>query len=146
MDETIEQQALDSLMQIIEFYHKCLFIAEREAITGIQEAKLRLLLQLYTAPMTSMSALGRMLYISKPYMTVLVDALIAEELVERHDDPLDRRIIRICITPKGVEKLESVKALIRDQIHNEISSLQEHDLKKLHTTGEEFMKIVSKIP
>jgi DNA-binding MarR family transcriptional regulator len=146
MDETIEQQALDSLMQIIEFYHKCLFIAEREEITGIQEAKLRLLLQLYTAPMTSMSALGRMLYISKPYMTVLVDALITERLVERHDDPLDRRIIRISITPEGVEKLESVKALIRDQIHTKISSLQEHDLKKLHATGGEFMKIVSKIP
>ena len=146
MDETIEDQVLDCLMKMIEFYHKALFMAEREEITGIQEAKFRVLLQLYTAPMLSMSTLGKMLYISKPHMTTLVDALFSERLVERHYDPNDRRVINISLTPKGMERLESVQFLIRQQIQKVIGNLHESDLKNLHSSGKKFIEIVSKIP
>ena len=146
MEETIEDQALDCLMEILEFYHKALFMAEREVITGNKEAKFRLLLQLYPAPTLTMTALGRLLYISKPYMTRLVDAMSAEGLVERRYDPNARRVINIIITPKGKGELESVKLQIRKHLQKVIANLHEYDLKNLHSSGEQFIEIVSKIP
>ena len=146
MDKTVETQALDCLMQMLEFYHNILFMAEREAVSGIQEAKLRVLLKLCTRDKLSMSTLGKLLYISKPHMTTLVDALISEGYVERHYDPDDRRVINISITPEGKKRLHSLKEQIRLQIQKRIEILHDTDLKALHQSGEQFLEIVSKIP
>jgi DNA-binding MarR family transcriptional regulator len=143
--QTIEERALDCLMGIMEFYHKTLFMAERKEITGIQEAKLRLLIWLCTEPMLSMSTLGRLLYTSKSHITTLVDALINEGLVKRHYDPNDRRVINISITQEGIEKLEMAKFQIRSHIQKVISNLHENDLKVLHASGEKFIEIISKV-
>ena len=145
MDTKVESEAVDCLMEIIELYHNVLFVAEKRTNTGIQEIKLRLLIQLYSAPMISMSRLGKLLYISKPHMTTLVDSLVIEGLVERHNDPSDRRVINISITEQGKEQLEQFKEHMRKQIQNRISCLPERELKSLCRSGEKFIEIVSKV-
>ena len=145
MDKAIEDQALDFLMHMMEFYHEKLFKAESAGLTGIREAQFRLLLQLYAVRMLSMSSLGKILYISKPYMTNLVDSLIKEGLVERHSDLYDRRVINISITKKGQETIESIKKQIRNQMKNLLSNLQESDLETLCLSGEKLIGVVSKI-
>lgn len=118
MDETIKDQVLDCLICILEFYHKTLFKVERDAITGVREAQLRLLLHLCTGSMSSMSALGELLYISKPYMTPLIDGLIAEGLVKRHLDPKDRRVIKISITKgDGTVEIDKITDSRTDSKH-----------------------------
>ncbi|PWR75480.1 MarR family winged helix-turn-helix transcriptional regulator [Methanospirillum stamsii] len=145
MEATIEEQAVDTLLRLMEFYHDKLLKAEKQAFTGIQAAQFRLLFLLTSVPMISMSALGNMLYISKPYMTTLIDSLIAEELVERHPDNHDRRVINISITEKGLERLNVVKSAIQKQLRSVLSDLEESDLKDLCSTGERLVSIVSKI-
>ena len=145
METTIEEQAVDTLLRLMEFYHDKLLKAEKQAFTGIQAAQFRLLFLLTSVPMISMSALGNMLYISKPYMTTLIDSLIAEELVERHPDNHDRRVINISITEKGLERLNVVKSAIQKQLRSVLSDLEESDLKDLCSTGERLVSIVSKI-
>ncbi|PWR71417.1 MarR family winged helix-turn-helix transcriptional regulator [Methanospirillum lacunae] len=145
MDKTVESKAVDCLMEIIELYHNVLFLAERKTNTGIQELKLRLLIQLYEIPMLSMSQLGKLLYISKPHMTTLVDSLVIEGLIERHNDQNDRRVINISITQKGRKQLELFKEQMRNMIQNRISSLPEGDLRALCRSGEKFIEIVSKV-
>lgn len=145
MEATIEEQAVDTLLRLMEFYHDKLLKAEKQAFTGIQAAQFRLLFLLTSVPMISMSALGNMLYISKPYMTTLIDSLIAEELVERHPDNHDRRVINISITEKGLEGLNVVKSAIQKQLRSVLSDLEESDLKDLCSTGERLVSIVSKI-
>lgn len=148
METTIEEQAVDTLLRLMEFYHDKLIKAEKQAFTGIQAAQFRLLFLLTSVPMISMismSALGNMLYISKPYMTTLIDSLIAEELVERHPDNHDRRVINISITEKGLERLNVVKSAIQKQLRTVLSDLEESDLKDLCSTGERLISIVSKI-
>jgi len=144
-DEKIEDQASDFLMQMLEFYHDKLLKVEKVGLTGIHQAQLRLMFHLYTVRMLSMSTLGKKLYISKPYMTTLVDSLIKEGLVERHPDPYDRRVININITEKGQEKIESIKIQMRDQMKNLLSNLQESDLITLCSCGEKLIGVVSKI-
>ena len=41
----------------------------------------------------SISEIGRVLYISKPYMTMLIDSLMENGWIERRNDPDDRRVI-----------------------------------------------------
>jgi len=145
MEKTIEDQALDCLIELMELYHERFFTAEREEITGFQVAQFRLLLLLHNIPLVSMSRLGRVLYFSKPYMTTVVDSLIKEGLVERHPDLHDRRVINVSLTRKGDETLKSVKLRVREQMKKYISNLQESELKTLSTSGREFIRIVSKI-
>jgi DNA-binding MarR family transcriptional regulator len=145
METMIEEQAVDILMSLMEFYHDKLGIAEKQGITGIQSAQLRLLYRLTQVPMISMSALGNMLYISKPYMTTMIDTLMDEELVERHPDLYDRRVINISITEKGRKKLELVRTQIRRQMQSVISNLPKSELEDLCSSGERLIDIVSKI-
>jgi DNA-binding MarR family transcriptional regulator len=144
-NETTQDQALDVLIDLMEFYHEKLFKAEYEELTGIQVAQFRLLIQLHNTPMLPMSTLGKMLYISRPYMTSLVDSLVQENLVERHYNPHDRRVINVSISEKGREKLLSIRNRIRKQLKCLISGLQESDLQILCTSGKDFTGVVSKI-
>ncbi|MDD3853425.1 MAG: MarR family transcriptional regulator, partial [Syntrophomonadaceae bacterium] len=47
-------------------------------------------------------------------MTVLVDKLEKDELVERQLDPQDRRAIRVLITKRGREVAEKVTAIANE--------------------------------
>ena len=140
-----EEQAVDILLSLMEFYHEKLFRAEKQVFTGIQAAQFRLLYHLTTVPMISMSALGNLLYISRPYMTTLIDSLIDEGLVERHPDQTDRRVINIRITDKGQERLNQVRSEVKNQIRSVISDLEKSDLHDLCLYGERLVGIVSKI-
>lgn len=48
-----------------------------------------------------MNELARFLGISRPAATGLADRLIAQGLVRRREDPRDRRVVRVNLTPKG---------------------------------------------
>jgi DNA-binding MarR family transcriptional regulator len=145
MDERIKEKALDFLMDMLDFYHEKLLKVENAGIVGIREAQFRLLLHLYANKTLSMSSLGKLLYISKPYMTSLVDSLTKEELVERHPDLYDRRVINISLTSKGQERIELLRIQLREQMKTVISNLQESDLKTLCSSGEKLIGVVSKI-
>lgn len=145
METMIEEQAVDVLINLIDFYHEKLFKSEKQVCNGIQAAQFRLLYLLTTVPMISMTALGNMLYISKPHMTTLVDTLVAEELVERHPDLQDRRVINISITEKGCERLKTLRTEVRMKMKTIISSLPESDLEELCSCGRHLVEIVSKI-
>ena len=145
MEPKKEEQAVDILISLMEFYDDKLFKAEKKAFTGIQAAQFRLLYHLTVSPMISMSTLGNILYISKPYMTTLIDSLVAEGLVERNPDSQDRRVINISITDKGKERLMSIRSDIRQQLKTVLSDLPESDLEELCYHGQNLLEIVTRI-
>lgn len=55
-----------------------------------------------------MSELSRRLMVTGGNVTGLTDKLVAEGLVERHDDPNDRRAISVRLTPEGRRQFESM--------------------------------------
>ncbi len=146
VNETADEQALDFLMMMMDFYHEKLFKTERAELSGIQAARYRLLIQLYETPMLSMSSLGRRLYISRPYMTALVDGLVKDGLVERHYTPDDRRVINVSISDAGRETVRSMKSRIRTQMRGLLSHLPESDLQTLCSCGEKISDVIGKIP
>jgi DNA-binding MarR family transcriptional regulator len=63
------------------------------------------LLQLHAAPAgrLTMRDLGRAVVISKSGLTGLVDRMQRAGLVERGDDPGDRRVVHVTLTPAGAD-------------------------------------------
>lgn len=144
MDDPTLDRTAGYLLALLFFYHKQLFKQEC-GITGVQAAQYRMLGMLMKEGSLSMSALGTRLFISKPYMTSLVDTLIKDGLVERQSDLKDRRVINITITAKGMDQLENVKCLYKKNVKQIISGLDEHDLEILCTSAEKVASILSKI-
>ena len=127
IDETIE-----NLMSILPLLSKSFKRAIRNK-TNHTPGSLFALGALNHHQILSMSELGCHLLIPKPNVTNVIDKLIAENLVERLNDPTDRRIVKIKITEKGVEEFDSIKMEISQVFRQKLQLL---DAGKLQTLSE----------
>ena len=92
------------------------------------------------------SEIGRRLYISKPYMTALIDTLIEGGFVQRQPDLADRRVINITITEQGKKYLKQSVTLYKNELKILLAGLDDTDLEKLCTSLESLKAILAKIP
>jgi len=145
MDDPIREKISEDLIALLPFYHKKIFRMQ-QGISGMQVAQYRTLgLLMRERGPHSMSELGKRLYISKPYMTVLIDQLIQDGHVQRLSDTKDRRIINIAITQKGAKHLKLAASLYRDTIKELLTSLNRQDLEDLSSSLEMIRKIISRM-
>ncbi|MEI8201777.1 MAG: MarR family transcriptional regulator [Bacteroidota bacterium] len=79
--------------------------------------------------MFSMSDLGKMLQISKPNVTALVNKLIAKGFVIRSSDKLDRRLIMIRLSAKGSQFIEKNNKKYFEQIKSKLQTLSDEELE-----------------
>ena len=145
MTQDIQDKAAEYLLALMPFYHKHI-VRTGYGITGIQAAQYRVLGVLMKAGTLPMSEIGRRLYISKPYMTELIDTLIKDGLVERTPDLADRRVINISITEQGKKHLKQSITLYKNDLKDLLSTLDEHDLEELCASLESLKAILGKIP
>jgi DNA-binding MarR family transcriptional regulator len=144
MNATTLDRTAGNILALLVFYHKQLFKSEH-GITGVQAAQYRLLGLLKKEGTQSMTALGTRLFISKPYMTSLVDALIMEGWVERQPDTKDRRVINIMITEAGNQHLHEAHDLYKSGVKKLLADLDENDLSDLCASSEMVATILKKI-
>ena len=93
----------------------------------------------------SMSEIGCKLSMPKPHVTGLVDKLIAEKLVERLNDPNDRRIINIRITKKGATDFNKLKMEISEEFRLKLKLLSEDQLAELMNASTKVKNILISI-
>ncbi|HRY75775.1 MAG TPA: MarR family transcriptional regulator [Methanoregulaceae archaeon] len=122
--------AADSLLSLIPLYHSIVF-RPPHMITGRKAAQYRVLRLLAHHGVRQISEIGRLLSISKPSMTALIDAMIREGLVERQADPGDRRVVLIRITGKGKIRLATKDARFRQDAKDRLARLSDDDLRIL---------------
>lgn len=93
----------------------------------------------------SISETAKKLAISKPNMTPIIDKLIAEGMVNRYNDPDDRRVLRIELTEKAHEFIKKQEEIIKNNLAKKISSLNSEDLEVLsaHVVG--ITDIIAKV-
>jgi DNA-binding MarR family transcriptional regulator len=140
----IRERVADNLLAMLPFYHRHIFKAGA-GVSGIRIAQYRALGMLIKSGPLSMSELGRLLYISKPYMTVLADTLVENGWAERKSDPDDRRVIRIAITPVGKKHLQQAFEIYRADVKALITSLDAVDLQRLSAALEDLQNIFAKL-
>ena len=94
----------------------------------------------------SMSDMGKMLLISKPNVTALVNKLIAKGFVVRSSDKQDRRIIMIRLSSKGIQFVEKNNKKYMVQIKKRLMSLSDKELELFSVSLQNVKDILSKIP
>jgi DNA-binding MarR family transcriptional regulator len=64
-------------------------------------------------------------------VTTLVDALEADELIERRADPSDRRSTQVHLTERGAERLDQMRSARREAAGELLSALSEPEQEQL---------------
>jgi DNA-binding MarR family transcriptional regulator len=143
-DRNIEE-VLDLFVEFLDIEYKSFSKTSRSMFKGILGAQYRLLSYLDTVPMESMTNLGKIMYLSKQYMTTLVDSMIKEGYVEREPDPDDRRIIYVAITQIGQKKLFECKNYIKENLFTRIEKLPQSDIEIMSVSLKNLITISKKI-
>lgn len=93
--------------------------------------------------MMSMTEISRRLRMPKPHVTLSVDKLIAEKLVERTNDPNDRRIVNVQITEKGIKDLIEIKKEISENLRKKLLTLDENTKETLMVASQHVRDILT---
>jgi DNA-binding MarR family transcriptional regulator len=80
----------------------------------------------------TMSEVSQALRLHPSTVTVLVDGLVAHGLVQRQDDPDDRRVIRVSETAQGARNREQHLAEMRRRMTHLLSDLSDQELGRIH--------------
>lgn len=79
------------------------------------------------------SAIGHRLLIAKQNMTSVADRLVDEGFAERRHDSVDRRVINILITERGIQFLKDSDRGLKGIIRKNLLRLSDEDIALLHT-------------
>ncbi len=66
-------------------------------------------LRIITDGEASQGEIARRLMVTAPVVTRLVNALVEDGLVERRDDPADRRSVRLRLTRRGRKQVDAMR-------------------------------------
>ena len=130
MPPDLRDRAADGLLALLPLYHRHI-LRTSAGTSGLRIAQYRALGMLMKCGPLAMSELGRLLFISKPSMTVLADSLVENGWVERQNDEKDRRIIRIAILPAGKKHLRQAFDIYRADVRTLLAALSQQDLREM---------------
>jgi DNA-binding MarR family transcriptional regulator len=85
--------------------------------------QLRVLLYVRRRPGVGLSALAEHLGVSKAATSTLVDRLVRAGLLDRSDDPSERRRIQLRLTPSGSEQVGLAQLSVRTWLASELGDV-----------------------
>ncbi len=112
--------ALPNLMQIIGSKTKM-------DARPFPQLQFRTLMWLRTHEGCRMSDLAERFHMSRPAMTACVQALVKRGLVSRQQEPDDRRVVEIVLTPAGINEIEKWGRILHEALSQELEGLSPAD-------------------
>jgi DNA-binding MarR family transcriptional regulator len=79
----------------------------------------------------SMTDLSDILQLQPSTVTALVDGLVERELVERHEDAEDRRIVRVALTTEGKRRGTRHRKARRQRLLELLGGIDDADLERI---------------
>lgn len=95
--------------------------------SGLSMPQFGILMYLFYSNKCGISHLGEYMDISAPAASQLVDRLVQHGLVERTEDPHDRRAKQLALTPKGRELIEKGSSARTRWVDDLVRSLKPED-------------------
>lgn len=127
------------------FYRKLKMSVDHEHLESKSAAYYQIIGTLKVHGTMSISKIGRILCISKPNMTSLIDNLVKNGHVNRSPHETDRRITNIDITPQGIDFLMESREMVEKIIGKNISHLDEDGYLALNEALETIKSLVLKM-
>jgi len=143
-----EGLSIDKIIENLYYIHPLVTISLTRSIrasTNLNPGSLYIMGLLSRNEMMSMSEIGCKLKIPKPHVTSQIDKLIAENFVERLNDPNDRRVINIRLTDKGKEDFQIMKQTISQEMRQRIETLDQQNIKAMLDSTQQLREILTEI-
>lgn len=121
------------------------WLPELVAELGLTGERYMVLFELAIQPDISLKGLAESLLTSPPTMSVMVNALVEQDLVTRIPDPEDRRRVVLRLSEKGKQELERVETALLERYRDYLAELPADDQKTLITTSTEILAVVQRI-
>jgi len=100
---------------------------------------------LYDVGTLHIAEIGERLQVARPQMTHLIDKLVDRELVERHTDTADRRMVNVTLTDKGKTTIEEHDSNIRKAMRENLSCFTDEELDYLSDSLRKLRDLLSKL-
>lgn len=130
---------------MLYLHNKILHPHEAMKNLPIPPSHVKVIIYLAHTGTSSISEIAKNLSISKPNMTPIIDKLINEGMINRYNDPNDRRVLRIELTDKAYQFIKKQEEVIKNNLAKKISSLNSEDLEALSEHVMEITDIILKI-
>ena len=111
----------------------------------VPQSYIRVLFILKKFRAMTMSEMAKIMVISKPNLTPVIDRLIEDGYVERMPGPKDRRKLVISLTDQGRTYLEEVEEKVKDHTAGKLESLSAEDLDTLNEASGKIIEIIRKL-
>ncbi|HEY9597289.1 MAG TPA: MarR family transcriptional regulator [Cyanophyceae cyanobacterium] len=94
-------------------------------------SQLRVLGFLERCPEASLSEVADYFDVSRSSMSAMIERLVQRNLVNRIEDPKERRRVNLTLTTTGTEYLHQVYQLIRSQLADVLANLSDAQLRQV---------------
>jgi DNA-binding MarR family transcriptional regulator len=94
-------------------------------------SQLRVLYFLQRRSPSSLSAVAAYLDVTRPTMSVMIERLVQRGLVQRTNDPIERRRIALSLTPQGKTELDQVYNATLLTVADRLQGLSEPELVQI---------------
>jgi len=129
--EDLLQQFLENMFALMKQVHRD--VLPQEPILSPPQARLAFTIARHEDEGISVKDLAKTANITPGAITQFTDVLIAKNLVTREEDPTDRRIVRLKITPTARNHMETIRKAFLNATAGKLSVLNTDDLKQLNT-------------
>jgi len=121
----------DLIQEIVESLARCQRLAKPSVWQelGLSHAQIGMLFILFHHHEASVKQISEYLGVTKSAVTQLLDPLVDKRLVNRRNDENDRRIVRLSLTPKGLQLLKKLNKLKYAGIRSALASLSAQELQ-----------------
>lgn len=142
----------EQLIQLVERYEELTFLIHKKGeyltnkeisdeLTYDQHFTLRYIMK--KEPCTS-TDLAQEFHVKKSAITALINRLVTKGLVTRERNDIDRRVVYLHVTPKGMEFYDACNNKIHDLVSKIISHFKEEEILTFMGTYEKLAKIMDK--
>ena len=107
---------------------------------GLTMAQVRMLILLRDRDGQMLSELAGQIRVAPATMTKLSDRLVQQQLIERRDDPTDRRVIRVALTAAGRSALSEAAVPSHAYFNRMFAAMGPEDVEALASSLEQLVE------
>ncbi len=145
MSDVKVDRILENLLYILPVLHKKILRMDLGGVAGNLNRPHFAIMGILYENSTRMTELARILAATKSQTTFLVDQLVKMEVVERHPDASDRRVINLVLSEKGRALLEEIKQRVKENVRLRLAGLTDDELTAMSSALEALRIVIAKL-
>ena len=149
LNDTDYQERLSALieegMTIFPVVARKIIIASKVRSRSASSQTQNYILEMLMLGPTRPTEISRVLGISKPNVTVLLNSLITNGFVQRSHDKKDRRNVYISLTDKGKRVVQRKRKIIKNYIMSLFVKFEDTDVESFYAGMETYLDMMRKI-